>query len=104
MGDKIEGFLSAPRQCPTHGDPLVCLACEAEEDARPEWQRPHRVSPPRLRGEPERGSECRCSGCGLRWAAPEGFVTSTGATLCGDCWRKAQPVLHAQPRRQKMCS
>lgn len=24
--------------CQTHGDPLVCLACEAEESARPEWR------------------------------------------------------------------
>lgn len=31
----------------------------------------------------------RCSGCGLRW---EGELP--GAELCGDCWRKAQPVLH----------
>lgn len=27
--------------CPTHGDPLVCIACEQEEDARPEWQGEH---------------------------------------------------------------
>ena len=33
----------------------------------------------------------RCSGCGHRW---EG--TAHGAELCGDCWRKAQPVLHAE--------
>jgi hypothetical protein len=39
--------------CPTHGDPLVCLACEAEEEAHPAWAPPvHRVTPPRLRGEP----------------------------------------------------
>lgn len=25
------------QQCPTHGDPLVCLACEAAEEA--EWQK-----------------------------------------------------------------
>jgi hypothetical protein len=25
--------------CPEHGDPLVCVSCEVEEDARPEWQR-----------------------------------------------------------------
>lgn len=32
----------------------------------------------------------RCSGCGHRWEGP-----LKGAELCGDCWRKAQPVLHA---------
>ena len=32
----------------------------------------------------------RCSGCGLRWNG-----TLHGAELCGDCWRKAQPVVHA---------
>jgi hypothetical protein len=48
----------ASPHCREHGDPLVCLVCEAaEEDARPEWQRPHRVTPPRLRGEPERTTE-----------------------------------------------
>lgn len=31
----------------------------------------------------------RCSGCGHRW---EGALK--GAELCGDCWRKSQPVLH----------
>lgn len=25
--------------CPDHGDPLICMACEIEEDARPEWRR-----------------------------------------------------------------
>lgn len=34
----------------------------------------------------------RCSGCGLRWHTTEpGSVT---AELCGDCWRKVQPILH----------
>jgi hypothetical protein len=77
--------------CQIHGDPLVCLACEAEEDQRPEWQRPHRVTPPRLRGEPER--ESRCSGCGHRWSAPVGFIAATGAELCGDCWRRGQAAV-----------
>jgi hypothetical protein len=36
------------------------------------------------------GAVHRCSGCGLRW---DGDVT--GAELCGDCWRQAQPVVHA---------
>lgn len=84
---------AAPRreaQCPTHGDPLVCLACEAEEDTRPEWQRPHRVTPPRLRGEPERETQ-QCAGCHHRWAGETSPVH-----LCGDCWRKIQ----AAPRRE----
>jgi len=55
--------------CPTHGDPLVCLACEADEDLRPVWQQPHRVTPPRLRGEPERQEDpipqIDCPLCGL---------------------------------------
>lgn len=36
------------------------------------------------------GETHRCSGCGLRW---EGELS--GAELCGDCWRLAQPVFHA---------
>ncbi len=32
----------------------------------------------------------RCSGCGHRW---DGELS--GAELCGDCWRRAQSVLHA---------
>jgi hypothetical protein len=32
----------------------------------------------------------RCSGCGLRWD-----ISAKGAELCGDCWRRAQPILHA---------
>ena len=31
----------------------------------------------------------RCSGCGHRW---DGELK--GAELCGDCWRRAQPILH----------
>jgi len=38
----------------------------------------------------------RCSGCGHHWSFPEGFRSATGAELCGDCWRKAQPVLHTR--------
>lgn len=38
----------------------------------------------------------RCSGCGHRWSSPEGFILN-GAELCGDCWRTAQAVLHAEP-------
>jgi hypothetical protein len=34
----------------------------------------------------------RCSGCGHRWDG-----TLRGAELCGECWRRAQPVLHAVP-------
>jgi hypothetical protein len=30
--------LAALGRCQTHGDPLVCLACEAKEDAHPVWQ------------------------------------------------------------------
>lgn len=91
---KGEGVAKSGAACAKHGDPLVCLACEAEEDARPEWQKPHRVTPPRLRGEPPRESH-RCSGCGHRWEdRPAGQGEWTVAELCGDCWRKAQPVLH----------
>ena len=47
----------------------------------------------------------RCSGCGHRWEVPTGFILN-GAELCGDCWRKAQSVLHlpspAEP--QQACS
>ena len=32
----------------------------------------------------------RCSGCGLRWNG-----SLHGAELCGDCWRNAQPIVHA---------
>lgn len=28
---------SAVKFCQTHSDPMICLACEAEEDKRPEW-------------------------------------------------------------------
>ncbi len=33
-----------------------------------------------------------CAGCGLRWE------DLPGAELCGDCWRKVQPVLHGPAR------
>lgn len=33
----------------------------------------------------------RCSRCGHGWHGP-----CAGAELCGDCWRQAQPVLHAR--------
>jgi len=33
----------------------------------------------------------RCSGCFVSWA---GIPELNGAELCGDCWRKVQPVLH----------
>jgi hypothetical protein len=56
--------------------------------------RPHRVTPPALRGEPE---TLRCSGCGTRWTSPEGFILAGVVHLCGDCWRKVQPILHASP-------
>lgn len=41
----------------------------------------------------------RCSGCGHRWSglAVKSGRTTHGAELCGDCWRKAQPVVHAAP-------
>lgn len=32
----------------------------------------------------------RCAGCGLRWSG-----APTVAELCGDCWRTAQPTVHA---------
>ncbi|PYQ25555.1 MAG: hypothetical protein DMF56_27125 [Acidobacteria bacterium] len=32
----------------------------------------------------------RCVGCGLRW------TDLPGAELCGDCWRTAQPHVHAR--------
>jgi hypothetical protein len=47
-----------------------------------------------MRGEPE---TLRCSGCGARWTSPEGFILAGVVHLCGDCWRKAQPILHASP-------
>jgi hypothetical protein len=104
----------APARCPTHGDPLICLACEADEDQRPEWApdleryrtlaQTHRV--PRDPMVDERNAALfaliarldarriaiphRCSGCGHRWAA-----RLTVAELCGDCWRNAQTVLHS---------
>jgi hypothetical protein len=34
----------------------------------------------------------RCAGCDLRWE------DLPGAELCGDCWRKAQPVVHGAAR------
>jgi len=37
-GHENEQHTSPDGACPTHGDPLVCLACEAEEDAQPTWQ------------------------------------------------------------------
>lgn len=37
----------------------------------------------------------RCSGCGLRWMTTQ--PGSVAAELCGDCWRKVQPILHALP-------
>jgi hypothetical protein len=36
-------------------------------------------------------TDWRCGGCGYRWAERHG----RGVTLCGDCWRKVQRVLHA---------
>lgn len=39
----------------------------------------------------------RCSGCGHTWEdRPASRGEWTGAELCGDCWRKAQPVLHGR--------
>jgi hypothetical protein len=35
--DKLEPATAVEFRCRRHGDPLVCLACEAEEAARPEW-------------------------------------------------------------------
>lgn len=58
----IECLKSEQATCRKHTDPLVCLACEAEEDARPEWHTPiHRVTPPRLRGEPLREANVAAS-------------------------------------------
>lgn len=37
-GAKHDGC-EVPEGEPHDGDPLVCIPCEAEEDARPEWQR-----------------------------------------------------------------
>lgn len=72
---RLRGEPAREATCLTHGDPLVCLACEADEDARPEWR--------------QRNAH-RCSGCGHRWDGP-----LNGAELCGDCWRKAQPVVQS---------
>jgi len=36
-----------------------------------------------------------CAGCGARWTSPEGFILAGVVHLCGDCWRKVQPILHA---------
>jgi hypothetical protein len=41
-GTLVEGvraLINRPPMCETHGDPLVCLACEADESVRPEWRR-----------------------------------------------------------------
>jgi len=43
-------------------------------------------------GTPQRTFWHRCSGCGLRWSETE--AGSVAAELCGDCWRKVQPILH----------
>jgi hypothetical protein len=45
----------------------------------------------------ERKDRHRCGGCGLRWDDDAvGFIEPAlpGVELCGDCWRKAQPILH----------
>jgi hypothetical protein len=39
--------------------------------------------------------EHRCSGCGLRWMYHA--TGSVAVELCGDCWRKVQPILTAGP-------
>ena len=43
-----------------------------------------------------------CAGCGSRWRTPEGFLLLGVVHLCGDCWRKAQPVLHGAAREPLM--
>jgi hypothetical protein len=64
----------------------ACQSCTCEA------YEPSRVSPV---GPTGKDYPHRCSGCGLRWqtTAPG----SVAAELCGDCWRKVQPILHASP-------
>lgn len=53
-----------------------------------------------LQAAPARAAEQekhRCSGCGHRW---DGELN--GAELCGDCWRKVQPILHAAHQETPM--
>ena len=121
--DVLSAALTSPPaerapDCPTHGDPLVCLACEADEDARPEWRKPcltrRYSSGSPMRELPWRGcrvelsntdqwcANCaartlhRCSGCGYRWDGP-----LTGAELCGDCWRKGQTAILTSPPAER---
>jgi hypothetical protein len=44
----------------------------------------------------ESSTEHMCSGCHRRWTGE-----LTGAVLCGDCWRKAQGVVHGIDRVTK---
>ena len=44
------------------------------------------------KGERGKYLEHRCAGCDHRWTGP-----LKGTELCGDCWRKAQPVVHQRP-------
>jgi hypothetical protein len=57
------------------------------------------ITMPQPLSAPPSAEPVRCSGCGVRWTSPEGFILAGVVHLCGDCWRKVQPILHsaAQP-------
>jgi hypothetical protein len=61
------------------GDVILCEPCFTKASQLP----------PSPAGEGAQETH-RCSGCGHHWDGP-----IKGAELCGDCWRRAQPVLHS---------
>ncbi|MCR4341900.1 MAG: hypothetical protein NUW01_18645 [Gemmatimonadaceae bacterium] len=70
----------APATCLTHGDPLVCLSCEAEEDERPEWAKaPATISDDELRAFVEDYWREEAA----RWCAerPEDWLVTFAKTL-----------------------
>lgn len=81
----------ASSTCATHGDPLVCLACEAEEDARPEWVRVSPQEPPVdvarvVRQSQEVSALLSAAGCGampitegVRWLVEQHLQRSSPA-------------------------
>lgn len=84
---KLRGLIHTTRPVLTAAERAVLIQAEQLLSSLP---------PVRAEGETH-----RCSGCGHRWQGlvVESGRTATGAELCGDCWRKAQPVLHGPPVR-----
>lgn len=99
--------VTAERDALAHGDSLVCAAAArgvtdcstpahirvqniVTELERAEARIAHLEAERDAPATPDEPPVTRCDGCGYQWPGPW-----PPAHLCGDCWRKAQPVLHA---------